>query len=150
MKLQYLTVIFLIIAIPIILVTSYYMKIQIDTLNLQNLYNIKLTDATREAIEAFEINTVEWDSSYSSVSDSKRRDIQSSINTFIDSLSNNLSSARVSKDIIKLYIPAIAYTLYDGIYIYTSTEIPDVEKTADGYVKLDLNGNPTYTRNKTI
>ena len=60
MKIQNLAVIFLVIMLPIMLVMSYYIQMQIDTITLQTTYDSKLIAATKDAIEAFEINTVEW------------------------------------------------------------------------------------------
>ena len=65
MKLQNLSVIFIVIIIPIILIVSYYISLQVDTINMQTAYNTKLLESTKEAIEAFEINTVEWNDAYS-------------------------------------------------------------------------------------
>ncbi|MDO5555302.1 MAG: hypothetical protein Q4G09_01190, partial [Clostridia bacterium] len=132
MKLQGLTVIFIIIALPIILVLSYYISLQIDTINMQAVYNRKLLDSTKEAIEAFEINTVEWNEAFSTVADSKRRDIMASINTFTTSFANNIGIAGSSKEQLLTYIPAIAYTLYDGYYIYSPTETATVIKDKNG------------------
>lgn len=119
MKLHNLSVIFVIIAVPLILITSYYISLQIDTINMQTAYNAKLLDSTKEAIDAFEINTVEWNANYSETADSKRRDVMASINTFINSFANNLGVTGTSKESIMAYMPAIAYTLYDGYYIYS-------------------------------
>lgn len=119
MKLHNLSVIFIVIAIPLILITSYYISLQIDTINMQTAYNTKLLDSTKEAIDAFEINTVEWNANYSETADSKRRDVMASINTFINSFANNIGVGGTSKEYIMAYMPAIAYTLYDGYYIYS-------------------------------
>ena len=119
MKLHNLSVIFIVIAIPLILITSYYISLQIDTINMQTAYNTKLLDSTKEAIDAFEINTVEWNANYSETADSKRRDIMASINTFTTSFANNIGVGGTSKEYILSYMPAIAYTLYDGYYIYS-------------------------------
>lgn len=119
MKLHNLSVIFVIIAVPLILITSYYISLQIDTINMQTAYNAKLLDSTKEAIDAFEINTVEWNANYSETADSKRRDVMASINTFINSFANNLGVTGTSRESIMAYMPAIAYTLYDGYYIYS-------------------------------
>lgn len=118
MKLQSLTIIFLIITIPIILLLAYYIQLQVDTISLQVSYNNKLIESTKEALNAFEINTVEWNSEYSEVAGSKRRDITASINTFLTSLSNNLGIGGTDKSLLLNYIPGIVYTLYDGYYIY--------------------------------
>lgn len=122
MKIQNFAILFVIIILPIIIVTSYYMSLQIDTINMQTSYNTKLLDATKEAIEAYEVNTVEWNSDFSTLSDSKRRDIMASINTFTTSFANNIGIGGTSKETILTYIPAIAYTLYDGYYIYSPAD----------------------------
>lgn len=132
MKLQNLSVIFIIIVIPLILVVSYYISLQVDTLNMQSAYNTKLLESTKEAIDAFEINTVEWNSDFSQTADSKRRDIMASINTFITSFANNIGVGGTSKEYISAYIPAIAYTLYDGYYIYAPTDTKQTIKNEKG------------------
>lgn len=119
MKLQNLTVIFVIIMIPIILVTSYYIQLQIDTVTMQTDYKTKLIKAAKDSIEAFEINSVQWNSEYSSTTDSKRRNINASVNTFITSFANALGIGGTSKEYMINYIPAILYTMYDGYYIYS-------------------------------
>ena len=114
MKIQYIAVIFVVIILPIAMVMSSYIGAQIDTITLQTEYTTKLTEATYDAIKAFQINTV--NNRYSTVSDSKIRDIEASINTFYSSLSNN---EYLSKEELQIYVPALVYTLYDGYYIYT-------------------------------
>ena len=132
MKLHNLSVIFVVIAIPLILITSYYISLQIDTINMQTAYNAKLLDSTKEAIDDFEINTVEWNANYPETADSKRRDVMASINTFINSFANNLGVAGTSKESIMAYMPAIAYTLYDGYYIYSPANAKVAIKDIDG------------------
>lgn len=114
MKIQYIAVIFVVIILPIAMVMSSYIGAQIDTITLQTEYNTKLTEATYDAIKAFQINTV--NNRYSTVSDSKIRDIEASINTFYSSLSSN---EYLSREELQMYVPALVYTLYDGYYIYT-------------------------------
>ena len=80
MKIQYLAVIFIIIILPISLILDSYVKSQIETLDLQILYDSKLNDATYDAIKAFQLNTV--NSSTSDLANSKMRDIEASVNTF--------------------------------------------------------------------
>ena len=123
MKLQNLAVIFIIVMLPLILVLSYYIGLQQDTMLMQTEYDEKLIASTKESIEALEINTVEWNGTYSEIADSKRRDVLASINTFTTSLSNNLGITGTSKEHILNYIPAVAYTLYDGYYIYAPTYV---------------------------
>lgn len=158
MKLQNLSVIFIVIIIPIILIVSYYISLQVDTINMQTAYNTKLLESTKEAIEAFEINTVEWNDAYSETADSKRRDIMASINTFTTSFSNSIGMGGASKETILAYVPAIAYTLYDGYYIYSPAETKVTIKDDDGvavFVKQNLvnygsnSGRPiTFSDNK--
>ncbi len=114
MKIQYIAVIFVIIILPIAIVMSSYIGSQIDTITLQTKYDTKLTNATYDAISALQINTV--NNRYSSVSDSKIRDIEASINTFYNSMLNN---EQLLKEEMQVYTPALVYTLYDGYYIYT-------------------------------
>lgn len=132
MKLSNLSVIFVIIMIPIILILSYYISLQVDTINMQTSYNSKLLDATKEAIEAFEINTVEWNEAYSQAADSKRRDILASINTFTTSFANSLGVGGTNRENLLTYVPAIAFTLYDGYYIYSPAETVEVIKDNNG------------------
>lgn len=113
MKFQYLAVIFVIIMLPIVLVMSFYMQTQNDVMNRQNMYRAKLSDATYDAVKAFQINTT--NSYYSSVSDSKIRDIEAAVNAFYNSLTTNLN---YKKEELQAYVPAIVFTLYDGYYIY--------------------------------
>lgn len=135
MKLQNLMIIFIIIIIPIVLVFSFYLNLQTKTITLQTDYDTKLIEATKEAIEAFEINTVEWNSQYSTLANSKRQDIMSSINVFSSSLANKLGISGTSKENILSYVPAIVYTMYDGYYIYSPTHVPQTI-TDDNGVQL--------------
>lgn len=127
MKLQYLAVIFVIIILPISMVMSSYIQNQIDTITLQTLYKTKLDNATYDALKAFQINSV--NNKYSSISNSKIRDIEASINTFYNSMKTSMVS---SKEDVQTFIPAILFTLYDGYYIYSSYDnIVQVEKAED-------------------
>lgn len=132
MKLQTLMIIFLIIIIPVILVATNYTSLQKDTIELQVQYDSKLVTSVRQAIEAFEVNTVEWNESFSRYSDSKRRDILASINAFTTSFSNALNVAATNKETILTYIPAMMYNLYTGYYIYTPTNVPQILNNEDG------------------
>lgn len=123
MKLSNIAVVFVVIAFVIIAVLTNYITLQRKTLIKQAEYDAKLIDSTKEAIEAFEINTVEWNEDYSANADTKRRSVMGSINTFITTLSNNMNVSGSSNDAILAYIPAIAYTLYDGYYIYSPAEV---------------------------
>ena len=114
MKIQYIAVIFIVIIMPIAMVMQSYILSQMDTIELQVKYNTSLTNATHDAIKAFQINTV--NNRYSSISNSKIRDIEAAINTFYNSLTN---SENLSKEDLQAYTPALVFTLYDGYYIYS-------------------------------
>lgn len=121
MKLDGLGVILAIILLPIILVVTYYIHLQVDTVAKQNSYNTKLLSATYDAMSAFEINTANEE--LSSVADSMRSIILASNNVFLNSLATNLEISNASKEHLQPYIPAVLYTMYDGYYIYAPTEI---------------------------
>lgn len=136
MKIHNLAVVFIIIAIPLILILSYYITLQSETLRMQAEYNSKLLDSTKEAIDAFEINTVEWNANYSETADSKRRDVLASINTFTNSFANNIGLTGTTRESILRYIPAIAFTLYDGYYIYSPADSYSTIKDTNGVAVL--------------
>lgn len=74
MKLQYLTVVFILIILPISLVLSFYIQGQITTVTLQTKYDEKLITSTYDAVKAFQLNTV--NNTESDISNSKIRDVQ--------------------------------------------------------------------------
>lgn len=116
MKLQHLAIIFVIIMLPISMVITSYIQSQIDTISLQTRYSLELQTATHDAIKAFQLNTL--NNKYSTVSDSKIRDIEASISTFYNSLGTELGASGYSTESLQEFIPAIVYTMYDGYYIY--------------------------------
>lgn len=118
MKLQYLAIIFIIIIVPISLVLSAYMQTHIDTIVLQSAYDTRLTNATYDAVKAFQLNTA--NNRYSTVSDSKIRDIEAAIQTFYNTIGTSMNTNGYDLDTLRSYIPAIAFTLYDGYYIYSN------------------------------
>lgn len=140
MKIQYIAVVFVIIILPLTMVMSAYIGTQIDTITLQTKYDTRLTEATHDAINSFQINTV--NNRYSSVSDSKIRDIEASVNTFYNSLSNN---EYMSKEELQVFVPALVYTLYDGYYIYTKYDNMYPEKAGTIYTDPNADGvNANY------
>lgn len=128
LKLQTLSVIFVLIMLPVIILLSYYIDTQIDTIALQNSYDTKLLNATYDAIVAFELNTV--NNNYSTNAESLRRDINASVNTFTKSLANNFGVSGYGSNYMLPYIPALVYTLYDGYYIYAP--MPNTTLNEDG------------------
>ena len=117
MKLQSWIVIFAIIVIPIVLVMSIYMQVQINYINLQGNYDTILNNATYDAIKAFQIN--ELNSTTQNIAQEKIRDVEASVNTFYNSLATNFGQSGYSEEELQGFIPALVYTLYDGYYIYT-------------------------------
>lgn len=120
MKLQHLTVIFAIIILPISLILGVYVNNQIETLRLQILYDSKLNNATYDALKAFQLNTI--NNSMSDISDSKISDIEASAKTFFNSIASNFNMTGYDRSILKEYVPALVYTMYDGYYIYSTYE----------------------------
>ncbi len=135
MKVDGLGVILAIILLPIILIVSYYIQLQVDTIAKQNSYNTKLLNATHDAMYAFESNTA--DEELSSVADSMRSIILASNNVLLNSLSTQLGISNASREHLQPYIPAVLYTLYDGYYIYAPTETKQVAEKVN---KVEDNG----------
>ena len=92
MRLQNLLIIFVVIAIPVLVILSVYVQYQVDAANLQALYDSKFLGATYDMLSAFQLNTT--NNKYSTVADSLIRDIEASINVFTDSFGTGLGKAR--------------------------------------------------------
>lgn len=117
MKLQNLSILFIILIIPIALVMGLYIRGQGDTIILQNQYNKALDGSTYDAVSAYKINTM--NNELVDNADSIREDIKAATNVFMTSMASNLN---ISKDAVKAYVPAMLYTLYDGYYIYSAVK----------------------------
>jgi len=117
MKIQNLAVIFIIIILPISMILTSYVQNQVKTLSLQTSYDTKLNNSTYDALKAFQINTINSDTS--DLANSKLRDIEASVNSFFTSLATNFNMQGYNQDILKDYVPALVYTMYDGYYIYS-------------------------------
>lgn len=117
MKIQSLAIIFLIIILPISLVLSSYIQTRIDTIALQTTYDSKLNDATYDALKAYQINSLNSDTS--DYTNSKMRDIKASVNTFFNTMSSGFSTLGYTKETLQNFVPALVYTMYDGYYIYS-------------------------------
>lgn len=137
MKLQHLAIIFVLIIVPISLIMASYIQNQIDAITLQTAYDANLINATHDAMKAFQLNTT--NNMYSSISDSKIRDIQASVNTFYNSLNTSMAQYVQTAREFEAYVPAILFTLYDGYYIYTSFD--NVYSENAGKVDLDVDVN---------
>ena len=124
MKIQSLAVIFAIILLPIIVILSYYIHKEIDTIVMQTSYDTKLIDATHDAMAAFELNTANED--LSNVSDALRSIIVASKNIFFNTLATNLGISNANESYLQRHVPAMLFTLYDGYYIYSPTKTAEI------------------------
>lgn len=142
MKIQYLAVIFVIIIIPISFVMSQYIQTQIDTIELQTAYTKNLNTATHDALKAFQINSI--NNKYSSISDSKIRDVEAAINTFYNSLGTAMDMYISSREQLVGYIPAVVFTLYDGYYINSTYENIYSTKGEEDEAKVEILDSGEY------
>ena len=135
MKLQNMTIIFLIIVIPLMVVLSVYFAGEVKTIRLQIQYNEALKSATSDAIKAFEDNSMNNDL-LSQNAEPKRENIKASINMFIKSLAASNGLAAYNENDINDFIPAMVFGLYDGFYMYTPTinEKKEYENMLKNYV----------------
>ena len=118
MKIQELGIIFIIIILPISIVLSKYTQYQIQTINNQTSYDTKLTEATFDAIKAFQINTA--NSTTSDITSSKMRDIEASVETFKNTIMTTFKLKGYDEEEMNNYIPALVFTMYDGFYLYSA------------------------------
>ena len=141
MKLQHLAIVFVIIIMPISLIMASYIQNQIDAIEIQTAFDNGLINATYGAVKAFQLNTT--NNKYSSISDSKIRDIEASVNTFYTLLLGSLEDDAYSTNDLQMYVPALLYTLYDGYYIYSSYDNVYATTGADEdeKVQITLDGN---------
>lgn len=119
MKLPNMTLIFVIIIVPILLIFSLYVGYQIKTVSKQTTYDTKLVSATRDAITALEINT--FGDSTKDNATSTRRNVKASVNTFLNSFASNFGITGYDNNDVLSYVPALLVTMYDGYYIYAPT-----------------------------
>lgn len=159
MKLQNLAVIFIIIILPISIILNVYTRNQVKTLSLQTSYDSKLNNATYDALKAFQLNTINSDTS--DLANSKLRDIEASVNTFFNSVASNFNMAGYNQDALKEYVPALVYTMYDGYYIYSpyTNTLDDTNKEeiagktireSDATILNASNENATYKDKERI
>lgn len=120
MKLSNLIVIFLALALPVILVLSFYVSLQVDTARLRGTYDSYLINAAHETMLAFELNTTK--NKYSSIADSKIRDLEAAKNVFPASLATSFGVTGSNRSYMMSYVPALVFTLYDGYYMYIPTK----------------------------
>lgn len=136
MKMEYLAVIFVIIILPIIIVTSMWIQTQIDTVVQQTSYDSRLMSATYDAIKAFQINEI--NSNTQNDPQEKIRDVKASINTFYNSLATSMGASGFTEEDLSPYIPGLVYTLYDGYYMY----LPFYNEKENGTAEIERNLKP--------
>lgn len=145
MKIQSLAIIFVIIILPISIIMSAYVQTQIDTMVMQTNYDTKLSNATYDAIKAFQLNQL--NSTSRNVSNERIRDIEASITSFYNSLGTNLGTSGANAEDLSVYIPALVYTLYDGYYIYSAYDnIAENPITLEQGLKPYVYYSARYTR----
>lgn len=120
MKIQHLAVIFILIIMPISFIFSEYISNQVEAGKIEIDYNSKLLNATYDAMKSYQINTIT--NSVGDRSNSKIDDLESAVNVFFNSLVSSFGYTGYKATVMEEYIPAVAFTLYDGYYIYQPYE----------------------------
>lgn len=143
MKLPNLAVIFIIIILPLSVVLSTYMQLQIDVLNAKENYSTKLLDATYDGILSFELNSLSLDNV---AGESVKSYVQDAVSTFFTTMSINMGSSGGEDSNIQSYVPAILFTTYDGYYIYSPVKTDKVKVDYDntGVAVQDSTGELVY------
>ena len=146
MKLQNLSVIFIIIIMPIIIVFSEYMNTQISVVRTEEQYDLNLLNSTYDAVKAFQINTV---NTMLYTPENREKNVEAAVNTFYSALVSSFGYDGNDKKIMNEFVPAVAVTLYDGYYIYSpfTNVLTNVAKGAEDVEYEDnsvLNGTKPY------
>lgn len=145
MKIQSLAIIFIIIIMPITIVLSEYINNKISTEKTELVYDTRLLNSTYDAIKAYQLNTV--NNAFGDVTNKKIQDVEAAANTFYNSLSSNFNYTGYRSEVMKEYVPAIVFTMYDGYYIHspfnnTLTEVSegsyDTSYSKDGEIAEGL------------
>lgn len=155
MKIQSLAIMFIILILPISLVLASYTQTRVETLSLQTRYDSKLKDATYDALKAYQLNSLNSDTS--DLSNAEIRNVEASVNTFFNTMSTNFSSLGYTKETLQNYVPALVYTMYDGYYIYTpftntwdEETINIVKEQEESYRKEGKEYSETYKNDKKL
>lgn len=150
MKIQSLAIMFIILILPISLVLTSYTQSRIETLSLQSTYDSKLKDATYDALKAYQLNSLNSDTS--DLANSRMRNIKASVNTFFNTMATSFSTIGYTKETIQSYVPALVYTMYDGYYIYSPYKNIWYTETAKEEEKSDIpeQTSQTYSYNQKL
>ena len=134
MKLPNLAIIFIIIVLPLSVVLSTYMQLQIDVLNAKENYSTKLLDATYDGILSFELNTLSIENIEGA---SVKSYVSDAVSTFFTTMSINMGESGATRTNIQSYVPAILFTTYDGYYIYSPVKTSQVAIGEAGIATFD-------------
>ncbi len=148
MKLSNLSIIFIIIMLPLSVVLSTYMQLQIDVLLAKEDYSTKLLDSTYDGILSFEINSLSIDAAEGQ---SVKSYVSNAVNTFFNTMSINMGKSGASNINVQTYVPAILFTTYDGYYIYSPVKTSKVKidnttgisRETEDDKEIVYEGNPT-------
>lgn len=146
MRLESLAIIFVIIIIPISIVLSEYIDNKITIAETELQYNTKVFNSAQDGITAFQLNNI--NNSYSDISTLKVEDIESSANSFLNSLAINFGYTGYKTRTMQEYVPAVVFTLYDGYYIYAPF-VNTLTSTKDAKLD-DTNVDDSYKNGKTL
>lgn len=116
MKIQHLAVIFILIIMPFSLIFSEYISNQVKVGQTEITYNNKLLNASYDAMKSYQLNTI--NNSVGDRSNSKIDDLESAVNIFYNSLTSSFGYTGYKATVMEEYVPVVAFTLYDGYYIY--------------------------------
>lgn len=130
MKLSNMGIVFILIMVPILLVFSLYIQTQNKTIERQMDCDTKIMSATSEAIASLEMNT--FGTITKSNAATMRRNIQAAVNSFVNSYAANFGVTGYDKSDVLSYVPALLFTMYDGIYIYApTTDQQDIDNASE-------------------
>ena len=137
MKLPHLIIIFILIIMPIVIVSSQYIDTQIDIMKTEEIYDSRLLNSTYDAVKSFQINTT---NTMYFTPENRVNNMEAAANTFFYSLATSFKYSGTKADTMKEYVPAILLTMYDGYYIYSpfTNTIPN-EDTSNVESEYDAN-----------
>lgn len=142
MKLQGMSILYILIIVPILIVISLYFASYKELLAKTQNYNMQLSAASKDAISAFEINSV--NQNYNNIADNFNTLVDSSINVFKNSLATRLNMTNMGESAINRYFPLGLFTAHSGFYVYSPVNSPVVVKnpyTAQTIFSGDIPGN---------
>lgn len=145
MKLTNLSLIFVVILLPMIVIvyvnTSFVIKSEKEEMYYKNIIDSAVNDANNQ-MKQVENEDLQIDYGYSGSKNNKVSiNADLAISTFYNSLFKNfeISGNKASEDSLKTYIPVIAVFDYDGIYIHSA------EEDEDGIISYTTKPKQYYT-----